>query len=36
MLISPIKSVNHIARQLCGKIADIFLEERFNNIQIVK
>jgi len=36
ILISPIKSVTHIARQLCGRIADFLLEERFNNIEVVK
>ena len=34
ILISPIKSVSHIARQLCGRIADIFIEERFNNLPV--
>ena len=36
ILISPIKSVNHIARKICGRLADILIEERFNNIEVVK
>jgi hypothetical protein len=35
ILISPIKSVNHIARKICGRLADILIEERFNNIEKV-
>jgi hypothetical protein len=35
-LISPIKSVNHIARKICGRLTDFLIEERFNNIEVVK
>ena len=36
ILISPIKSVNAVARQLCGRFTDMLLEERFNNFEIIK
>lgn len=36
ILISPIKSVNHIARKICGRLTDFLIEERFNNIEVVK
>lgn len=32
VLISPIKSVNDTARKICGPIAHLLIEERFNNI----
>lgn len=33
ILISPIKSVNDVARLFCGRITDILIEERFNNVE---
>jgi hypothetical protein len=36
ILISPIKSVNSIARNICGTIADYILEERFDNMERAK
>ena len=32
ILISPIKSVNDVARLYCGRITDMLIEERFNNV----
>ena len=34
-LISPIKSVNDTARKICGPIAKMLIEERFNNFEKV-
>ena len=36
ILISPIKSVNQIARKICGRLTDLLIEERFNNIEVVR
>jgi len=36
MLISPIKSVKEVARQNYGRIADLLLEERFDNFEVSK
>ena len=32
LLISPIKSVSNIARKIAGRLADLFVEERFDNL----
>lgn len=32
ILISPIKSVSSIARKIAGRLADLFVEERFDNL----
>ena len=33
-LISPIKSVVSIARKLCGNLANILMDERFDNVKV--
>lgn len=34
LLISPIKSVVSIARKLCGNLADLLMDERFDNVKV--
>jgi abhydrolase domain-containing protein 17 len=36
LLISPIKSVKDAARVLYGRVADYFIEERFDNFNVAK
>lgn len=36
LLISPIKSVQSIARSMCGGLANLIIEERFDNLAKVK
>jgi len=36
ILISPIKSVKDAARMMYGRVADFFIEERFDNFSVAK